>query len=356
MNIIHLVSNKVWGGGERYALDLCKALRADGHRVSVFTRNRPAVRTLFAAEQLLAGTMRLGGPLDILTPLRLASRLNHTDGPVIIHVHNFKDAATAISARRLCRSPHQVKIIATRHLVKAAKTDPSHTAVYAALDAIVFVSRLALDEFLSSDPEVDRSRLHVIHNAVAIPPCPRANRADGPVNLIFAGRIVPEKGLGVLIEALGKLQDTDWRLTVCGTGSGKDVMPLVARARQLGIDSRIDWKGHVDNVIDEFAQADVAIAPSIWREPFGLTILEAMSQGLPVITTDNGAQREFMKDGADGILVPPSNPTALAAAISRLVSDPALRADMGRHACDPYTARLSYDRFYKSILALYNGL
>lgn len=249
-----------------------------------------------------------------------------------------------------------MKIIATRHLVKAAKTDPSHTAVYAALDAIVFVSRLALDEFLSSDPEVDRSRLHVIHNAVAIPPCPRANRADGPVNLIFAGRIVPEKGLGVLIEALGKLQDTDWRLTVCGTGSGKDVMPLVARARQLGIDSRIDWKGHVDNVIDEFAQADVAIAPSIWREPFGLTILEAMSQGLPVITTDNGAQREFMKDGADGILVPPSNPTALAAAISRLVSDPALRADMGRHACDTYTARLSYDRFYKSILALYNGL
>ncbi len=167
---------------------------------------------------------------------------------------------------------------------------------------------------------------------------------------------MPEKGLGVLIEALGKLQDADWRLTVCGTGSGKDVMPLVARARQLGIDSRIDWKGHVDNVIDEFAQADVAIVPSIWREPFGLTILEAMSQGLPVITTDNGAQREFMEDGADGILVPPSDSTALAAAISRLVSDRALRADMGRHACDTYTTRLSYDRFYQSILALYNGL
>ncbi len=356
MNIIQLVSNKVWGGGERYALDLCKALRADGHKVEVFTRNVPTVRDVFAAEKLLKGTLRLGGILDVLSPVRLASYLNKADGDVTIHVHNFKDARTALIAQRLYKGPHRVKVVATRHLVRPAKTDAASRRTYNALDGIIFVSKLAMDVFLSTDPATDRTKLHVVHNSIVATPRTRISHPDNPARLIFAGRIVPEKGLGVLLEALGKLGGTGWRLSVCGTGREKDVMPLIDLAGRLGIGGLIDWKGHVNDVMAEMAQSDVAVLPSVWREPFGLTILESFSQGLPVITTDNGAQPEIMTDGKEGLLVAPDDADALASAIGKLIGDPALRRRMGEQAYETFNGKHNYSKFYNSVLAIYNGL
>ena len=82
MNIVHLVSNKVWGGGERYALDLASASRDAGHDVSVFVKKNTPAAEIFASKGLLAGTMRLGGALDIFTPIRLAKRLDALAKPV----------------------------------------------------------------------------------------------------------------------------------------------------------------------------------------------------------------------------------------------------------------------------------
>lgn len=354
MNIIHLISNKVWGGGERYALDLCKALRADGHHVEVFTRRKEAVSRVFAGEGLLKGTLRLGGALDIITPVRLASHLNKLDGDAIVHVHNFKDTATALKAKRLYKGTGHIKVIATRHLVKAAKTNASALSDYRDLDAIVFVSQLALDEFLSTNPPIDRSKLRVIHNALPIAPRPHDIASESTAKLIFAGRIAPEKGLEVLVNALAELTQLDWRLSVCGTGAEKDVMPIISLAKRLGINNRIDWKGHVDNVLDEMAQADIAVLPSTCRESFGLTILEAFSQGLPVVTTNNGAQSEIMADGTEGLLVPPSSPTALAEALRRLIADPGLCRRLGKNAITSYTTNHPYHKFYNQMTEVYN--
>lgn len=357
MNIIHLINNKVWGGGERYALDLCRALRADGNRVDVFTRNKAAVRDAFADEGLLRGTLPMGGAIDIWTPIRLASFMNHIDGDVIVHVHNFKTAATALNARRLYRGGHRVKVVATRHLVRPASTGAAEAQVYAELDAIVFVSQLAMDTFLSSNPAVDRGKLHVVHNSVEAPQIAAdSRRGGGEANIIYAGRIAPEKGLNVLLEALGHIAEMPWRLTVCGTGSEKDVMPLVRLARQLGIDSRVDWKGHVDSVAQEMAAADILVLPSVVPESFGLAALEGMAQGLPVVTTDNGAQREIVDDGVSGLLVPPSSPEALADALGRLIADPEMRRRMGEKGKEIYRTQLNYSRFYNDMLDIYHGV
>lgn len=243
MNVIHLVSNKEWGGGERYTLDLCKALRADGHQVQIFARNIKAVREPFEHAGIPVTTMRLGGVWDVLSPVRLSSRLSRIDGPIVVHVHNFKDAYTAIAARRMARNSADIRIVATRHLVKKAGTDPHHLRIYDGLDAIIFVSRLAYEEFLSSRPQVNRSKLHVVLNSLALEPYDRRDKRSGDpsVNLIFAGRITPEKGLEELVRALGTLKDLDWQLEVCGTGRGRDVMPVVALSTLLGIDDRIVW-------------------------------------------------------------------------------------------------------------------
>jgi len=359
MNIIHLVSNRVWGGGERYALDLCRRLSADGHSVAVLARRVPEVTRRFAEAGIPVGYLPLRGAFDPFTPTLLARVLRRLAAPVVVHVHNFKDAAMAVRARRLMAEPEKVRIVCTRHLVKTAATRRSAAVLFSRLDAIVFVSELAKKEFLSSNPDVDPARLHVIHNSVALPDVYRSagatSRGAGPVRLIFTGRLVPEKGLDVLVRALDELSDLDLHLTVCGTGDNRDVMPVVRLAHGLGLDSRIDWAGHVDDVFARIRRADIGVAPSVWREPFGLNIIEFMSQGLPVVATDNGAQSEIITDGRDGLLVPPSDVDSLAAAIRRLASDAALRSRMGDEARATFEQKFSYDRFYSRMLKIYRG-
>lgn len=351
MNYIHLVSNKVWGGGERYVLDLCKALRADGHTPAVVARPAEAVTCVFADEQLLYSMMPLHGLGGLLAPVRLASLLNRFEGPTVVHVHNFKDASVALGARSLARSPENIRVVATRHLVKPASRGASSRRIYAGLDAVIFVSQLALDAFLSSDPEIDRDKLHVIHNSVALDPFEDKKPEKAEINIVFAGRLVPEKGLDVLLKALAKLPaDMPWRLTVCGTGTGRVVMPTVRLARSLGINDRIDWLGHVDDVAPILREADIAVMPSVWAEPFGLFALEALSARCALVTTDNGAQTEYLTDGETALLVPPGDERALADALRRLMTDKTLRETIARNGLNHYKSNLSYSDFYKKTL------
>lgn len=357
MNVVHLVQNKVWGGGERYVLDLCRALVARGHSARVITRRRPEVSEPFAREGLLAGTLPLGGVLDVVSPVVLAKHLDSLDGPTVVHVHNFKAATIALRARRLMRGDRdRVRVICTRHLVRPARTTRSAARLYAELDAIIFVSRLALDSFLSTAPAVDRGKLHVVPNAIAADPAAEPRRPDParPVRLLYSGRIDPEKGLDTLIEALGRLDTaTPWQLDICGTGRSAAVMPLIRLASALGIDSRIDWRGFVADMAPVRAEADIAVVPSRVAESSSLAALEAMSQGIAVVATDNGAQREAITHGADGLLVPPDEPDELAAALASLIDNPTLRADMSRSALDNYRRSHSYQSFITDTLEVY---
>ena len=98
MNIIHLISNKVWGGGERYALDLCRALEQRGHSTAVITRKgHPEVDAPFVRAGIAVGHLPLRGAIDILSPLILSRILDRMETPVAIHVHNFKDAVVALA-------------------------------------------------------------------------------------------------------------------------------------------------------------------------------------------------------------------------------------------------------------------
>ena len=357
MNVVHLVQNNAWGGGERYVLDLCRALRALGHTPAAITRRRPAVSEPFAREGLLAGTLPLGGMLDVVSPVLLAKHLDTLDGPTVVHVHNFKAATVALRARRLMRRDQgRVRVICTRHLVRPARTSASARRTYAELDAIIFVSRLALDTFLSSGSDIDTARLHVIPNAIAdtTEPAPHAPTADGCVRLLYAGRIHPEKGVDTLIEALGRLHTAaSWHLDICGTGLPRHIMPMMRLARNLSVDDRIDWQGFVADMTPLRSTADIAVVPSRVAESSSLAALEAMAYGIPVVATDNGAQREAITDGTDGLLVPPDDPDALASALTSLIDNPALRTSMSRCAATNYHKNHSYQSFISDILDVY---
>ncbi|MEZ3578088.1 MAG: glycosyltransferase family 4 protein [Muribaculaceae bacterium] len=354
MNIIHLVSNKVWGGGEQYVLDLCRRLDADGHSVAVITRGIEAVDAPFRKAGFTPGHLPLGGVFDFISSSRLSRVLDNMSEPVVVHVHNFKDARTAVRARQMMRKPGAVRVVVTRHLVKPGKTDRASASLYGAIDAIAFVSQTALDAFLSSNPKVGRAKLSVIHNAVV--DCGEVVAADkqpGELRIVYAGRLAAEKGIEKLIEAL-PLFPQNAVLHIAGSGKANYEVALRRYASSVGVGDRIVWHGHLSNLAPLMASADMGVLPTLAIEAFGLVVLEFMRHGVPVIATNQGGPREIITDGVDGILVPPGDATAIADAVGRLAADKDLASRMAGAAKAKVEADFKYEQFYNKILRLYD--
>ncbi len=390
MNIIHLISNKSWGGGEKYALDLCKALEERGHSTAVITRNGyPAVDKPFADAGIAVGHLPLRGALDILSPLVLSRILDRLEGPVVVHVHNFKDALVALRARRLMKSDRRrgLRVVCTRHLVRPAKTGRLDRGTYRDLDALIFVSDAARAAFMATAPADlnNDPRICVIRNAIPLPknnsdqksresianvvwtrhgasaPTVSANASEKSelsekFRFIFAGRIAPEKGLDVLVEAFRRVECARpgaAALTVCGTGDSRTVMPIVHTTRAPELDGKVTWAGHLDDISAVIARADAGVVPSRAPEAFGLAALEFMAAGIPVIASEIGALPEVI--GPDGILVSPEDPAALADAMLRLIDSPELCARLGEAGKRRAAENFVYDKFVDSLIAVYEG-
>lgn len=349
MRIIHLVSNKVWGGGEQYVLDLATDFASRGCDVSVVARDIDAVTHRFKDAGLPVTTMALRGAIDIASPFRLARMIGRKE-PVIIHVHNFKDATTAVRARALSRN-RNVQIVMTRHLVKKAK----RSSLYNKLNAMIFVSRLAKDEFMSTSPAIDTGKVYVVHNSIRYTPTKVEYAPNKELILMFHGRLSPEKGIDTLLQAFAQAAIPDARLVIAGGGNEEYVKELQDVAKKAGIAQLVTWAGHISDIHQLIEKADIGVCPSRVRESFGLAVIEYMAHGKPVITTDNGAQPEFLTNGVDGIMTPPDDVEALATAMKSL-NDAELRKAIGKAAQRTFEERLAFPTFIEKIEKVYNTI
>lgn len=162
----------------------------------------------------------------------------------------------------------------------------------------------------------------------------------GPARLVHVGRLVEHKGTHVAVQALAALAERygldTVRLDIIGTGAAEYIARLKTLARDLGVADRVDFVGFIphEEVLERFGLYTAVLVNSLWEEPLAGTIAEGMARGLPVIVTDRGGNPEIIDDGVNGLLVPPDDPPALAAAIYRLVSDPALARAIRRAGLD----------------------
>lgn len=167
----------------------------------------------------------------------------------------------------------------------------------------------------------------------AAPPArPPRDGSGEPVRLLSVGRAVEKKGFDTLLDALARLPDgLAWTWT--HIGGGERLAALKAQAERLGLSSRIDWRGALpqDQVIAAGLEADAFVLPcrrGADGDQDGLpnVLMEAQTLGLPCLSTRLSAIPELIEDGVTGILVPPGDPAALAAALERLIRDPGTRA------------------------------
>ena len=167
-------------------------------------------------------------------------------------------------------------------------------------------------------------------------PGPDGRDPDRPVRLLGVARLVPKKGVEVLLEALAALPpDLHWRYEHVGGGPLLD--SLAGAAARLGLAKRITWRGALaqDEVANAYRAADLfvlasRIAPDGDRDGLPNVLLEAGAMGLPVVASRVGAVSELIEDGMNGRLVPPDDPAALAVALAALARDPAKRLRFGR--------------------------
>lgn len=147
---------------------------------------------------------------------------------------------------------------------------------------------------------------------------------DGALRVGFVGRLIRHKGVDVLLEAAA----TDDRLTVEVFGDGVESERLAARAAALGLGARVTFHGPVDeaDIPGVYHRVDVLAVPSVplpgWVEQFGRVAVEAQSSGIPVVASASGALPDVV--GESGLLVPPGDAAALAAALGRFLDEPGL--------------------------------
>ena len=173
---------------------------------------------------------------------------------------------------------------------------------------------------------------------------------------LFVGRIIEGKGLDVLLDAYARLGGGSPPLKVVGTGIG--IERWHERAVELGLRNRVEWLGFKtgDELEQLYRECIAVINPSLLNETFGLTCLEALARGRPVIASRVGAFPEVVSEGEDGFLVEPGVSDALAEAMDRLASHPKEAKSMGSHGWEKVNRKFSRQQHYTGLQAIYDEL
>lgn len=249
--------------------------------------------------------------------------------PAIVHAHLFHaEVLVAALPRRFVPAKriithHHGDILARENRVIDDRVERVALRRY---DRVIAVSE-SVERFLAEHHGLRQPRLHRIDNGWSGHPIHRDRSPRAPT-VIAIGNLRPEKGHDVLLRAIAVVQRSIPGVRLLLVGDGERRAALEGLAAELGVTSGVEFLGYFDDVFPLLARADVFAFPSR-SEPFGIVALEAMAAGLPIVASDVGGIPEIVRPGVNGLLVPPQDVDALAAALVDVLTDPDA-AELGR--------------------------
>ncbi|HET7520626.1 MAG TPA: glycosyltransferase family 4 protein, partial [Candidatus Limnocylindria bacterium] len=280
----------------------------------------------------------------------------------LVHSHMFRAEVVGTRAALAAGTP---VIMATVHSsrVRSPEDQAALAALTPAMDRLIVPS----DSILAKVRAEGRGQVaySVIPNgvdlsrfAVPAPRCALRRETGVPGSAVLVGvvaRLEPEKGHQYLVAAWPDVVAAapDAWLAIVGEGSACAALRAQAAALPAPARDRIIFTGRREDVSALTADLDIAALPSL-REAQGISILEAMARRKPVVASAVGGIPEVVSDGVSGLLVPPADPRALAAAISRLAASPALRSRMGDAGYRIVADRFSMEAHVRQVEALYD--
>lgn len=199
-------------------------------------------------------------------------------------------------------------------------------------DAIVTVSNSTKRDLMRFG--VKAEKVHIIPNATDAPQVGKNKYDSDEVRILFVGTCYPRKGVQYLLEAVAKLKNYKIKVDIVGDTEADSVYVkrLYTLLNKHGISHLVTFYGllYGESLWQKFIEADIFVLPTFW-ESFGIVFLDAMSFGLPIVTSDVGATPDLIKHEVNGLLVKPGDSRVLASAIERLVVSPSLRQKLGRN-------------------------
>lgn len=368
------------GGQNVHVAALSAALARRGHHVTVYTRRdatelpaRVRVGPRFEVVHVDAGpTCHV--PKDQLLPYMRALAAGVAADwarrpPDVVHGHFWMSGLAALDAARRADAGHRVPVLQTFHALGTVKrrhqgaedtSPPERTwlepGVGRSADGIIATC---------SDEVFELKAMGIATGKISIAPCGvdlDFFGADGPADarkrrhrILSVGRLVPRKGVDLVIRALPYLREAgfdDVELLIVGGGgdpSALDADPEVRRlldlAADLGVAGHVRLEGQVPRAAMPgiFRSAD-AVVCAPWYEPFGIVPLEAMACGVPVVAAAVGGLQDTVVDHGTGLHVPPRDPEAIASALALLLGNKALRTRLGSAGAERARTRYSWDR------------
>jgi sugar transferase (PEP-CTERM/EpsH1 system associated) len=358
VRVMHLVYTLRTGGMEMGVVKLVNGLDPSRVRSSICSTT-PAgeIKALVNPEVPVFELARRAG--NDVKVVRDMYRLFRRERPHIVHTHAWGTLLEGLVAARAARVP---VVIHGEHgtLQLRAHQRWLQRLGWSAVDRVLSVSsRLA--ERMAAETGFPPRRITTIRNGVSLGKFQPASR-DAARRLLqlpndrlvvgTVGRLVPVKDQASLVEAVAELGRSGLDVTLAIAGDGPERAALEARAATLGVDLRL--LGYRPDVEQVLAALDAFVLSSV-SEGLSNTILEAMASGRPVVATRVGGAEEMIDDGVTGVLVPASNPAAVAAALRRVLTSADAGASMGAAARARVEAEFTLDGMMQRYDALYTG-
>ena len=379
MKLLFLINDAFGIGGTiKTTLNLGAALAARGHEIEILSTVRrrdvpklpvdPAIRLMSLVDTRTGHPDRAAdapgrgrparhypksdfraGDYDRHTEARYREYLRGSDADAIIATRPGLIAYLVRFGPRHALKIGQEHLVRGQHRAGLRQVMPRYLRK---LDAFVTVSQRDADDY-RAHVRLPRTTLVFVPNGV---PAPGVPPSDGRAKLVVAaGRLVPSKRYDVLLRAFAKVvtERPDWQLRIYG--DGKDAPRLRELVLELGLHNHVRMMGQYAPIETEWAKGSIA-AVSSDKEPFGMTLVEAMRCGVPVVSTDAPwGPGEILRDGEDGLLTPVGDPDAMGAALLRLINDDDLRRRMGAAALinsaryDPSIVAEQYEDLFHEI-------
>jgi glycosyltransferase involved in cell wall biosynthesis len=367
MRVALFTDADVYAGTESHIFELGRGLRSEGVEVRIACPTPAPLAEKAASVGLAVLPIQKQGLIDreavrTLVPLLQSGAID------IVHAHNGRtmlSSALAVTlARRgrcLCTQHFLEPDHVSRRGLKSALYHTAHRWVNGRMSALIAISEAVRQEMLKRR-EAPESKIAVVPNGIPEPELPTltpapALRAELGIGtetplIVCVARLQREKDIRSLVAAMTEVTAAcpSVRCLIAGEGAEKEA--LAAQIREADLEASVSLLGFRKDALSLIQAGDVFVLPSL-AEPFGLVLLEAMALGKPVIATRAGGPPEIVRDGETGLLVPPSDPKAMAEAILRLLADPQVRQAMARRGRERYQTHYTVERMTRATLALY---
>ena len=359
LKTLHIDGERTWRGGEQQALNLAAGLRDRGHGVVVACQPGSPMAERSRAAGLRCAEIRMRSEVDPVAVARLA-RLMRRESFDIIHMHTSHAHTLGCLAARLAGGP--LCVVSRRVDFDIRRGMLSGWKYRHGVDRYIAISAAVRQVMI--DGGVDAGRISVVHSGIdlarfdGVDAAGLAEEFGLPASTVKIGNVAAmadHKGQRYLIEAvpLVAAEEPDTKFFIVGDGELKD--DLRERAERLGVTDRIIFTGFRRDVPRLLAYFDVFVMSS-HMEGLCTSVMDALAMSKPVVASRAGGIPEIVEHERNGLLVPPKDPPALAAAIVRMIRDTELRHRLSGAARGRIERHFSADAMVEGTLGAYREL